>query len=101
MNNLGVWLVRGRRMLVMTIADGIDRRIVSHFRYGGVVSDLYYCRCYLCMNERRKCALYLKLLCRDICSLLLFECEDAVEGMGEQEVWRYFHLCWGRVTNTK
>lgn len=41
----------------MTIAHGIDRRIVSHFRYGGVVSDLYCCRGYLCMKERRKCAL--------------------------------------------
>lgn len=56
MNNLEGWLIRGRR-LVMTIADGIDRRIVSHLMYGGVLSDLYYCCGYLCMKERRKCAL--------------------------------------------
>ena len=38
----------------MTIADGIERRIVSHFRYGGVVSGVYYSRGYLCMKEKRK-----------------------------------------------
>lgn len=50
------WLAWGGRLFI-TIADGIDRRIVSHFKYGGGVSDLYYSRGYLCMMERRKRAL--------------------------------------------